>query len=625
MQTPRHPPEKNDFLSVVRKLKFLSEKTAQELVTKAESSENTAAQIALQNGILDPVQVDIVQTLLHPTEAIADYEILNVLGKGGMGVVYRARQKSLDRIVAIKTVLISQMNNPELVTRFEREAVTVAQLQHPHIVAAHDFGRHSGRLYFVMELVEGEDLEKRIDRQGQLDEPTALGLIRQAAGGLLHATEMGVVHRDIKPANLLLVQPPAGFPLPVGMQMVKIADFGLAFLSNSSQEETRLTSANSTLGSPHYMAPEQLDGAKIDHKADYYALGATLYHMLTGRRPFEAETLSQIITKKVSGKYTPVLDFVSGVSQFTCDLIDEMLVVDPNERLADFSNLIARIDSHLQANQGVLLEGDADSNFETTITTTPISLLKPQLKTESPKTEPELEKQPSTAKNHRLRNLLFGLIGGALFAIGFFFFNPFAHDLPASIPERNMISSGWRKSLFNGANLEALPESGQWGVAEDDEGGKVIAGTNGTILQPLFYTDIENPTPLKNYRFSFFLRLRKTTTELHFAIEATPNRNGPRFVLRLAPEGIILARKQENEGELGAILQEKKEPVDSEKLHVIRLERQHNHFWVFVDDRLIGTVAAPEKQQLPEVRLHVENGTAWFSDIRVERLIPKGE
>ena len=173
-------------------------------------------------------------------------------------------------------------------SRFEQEAQTVARLIHPHIITAFDFGKHAGRLYFAMEYVEGEDAERYVKRLHPLDERQVWMLIRQAASGLAHAAESGIVHRDIKPANMLLVTPPKGFPLPPGVPMVKIADFGLAFLSAEVNDRTRLTSEQSTLGSPHYMAPEQLNaGGVVDFRADLYSLGASAFHLLAGRAPFD--------------------------------------------------------------------------------------------------------------------------------------------------------------------------------------------------------------------------------------------------------------------------------------------------------------------------------------------------
>ena len=262
-----------DFLSVASALALLSPEQVEKLTAEAASKQSLPSQLALQKGLLNVTQIDIVETLLRPTEIIPGYEILGVLGQGGMGVVYRARQLNLKRIVALKTVLVTQMADEAALQRFEQEAQAVARLAHPHIIAAYDFGRHDGRLYFAMELVEGEDVHRLIARRGRLDERTAWGLVRQAAAGLAHAAQQGIVHRDIKPANLLLVEPPAGFPLPAGMPLVKIADFGLARLAAAADEATRLTSAGTAVGSPHYMPPEQLRGEPVDQRADVFALG----------------------------------------------------------------------------------------------------------------------------------------------------------------------------------------------------------------------------------------------------------------------------------------------------------------------------------------------------------------
>src|SRR5206468_1091946 len=152
----------------------------------------------------------------------------------------------LDRLVAIKTVLLSMLSQSGAVARFEQEAMAVAKLRHPNIVTAYDFGRHSGRLFFVMELLEGETLETLITRLGHVDEPLAWGIIRQTAAGLAHAARVNVIHRDIKPANLFLVEAPSGFTLSGGQPMVKITDFGLALLERHSPQADRITMAGTT-------------------------------------------------------------------------------------------------------------------------------------------------------------------------------------------------------------------------------------------------------------------------------------------------------------------------------------------------------------------------------------------
>lgn len=203
---------------------------------------------------------------------LPQYEIDTLLGRGGMGAVYRGRQATLDRMVAIKLLPAELTSDPEFVARFEREARTLAKLQHPGIVMVHDFGQTSeGHLYFVMEFVDGTDLYKIIHGPG-LECAQALEIVTQICDALHYAHSRGVVHRDIKPANVIL-----------GVDgRAKLADFGLARpLAEGSNSFTR---TNVVLGTPDYMAPEALAG-EADHRADLYSMGVMLYEMLTGKPP----------------------------------------------------------------------------------------------------------------------------------------------------------------------------------------------------------------------------------------------------------------------------------------------------------------------------------------------------
>src|SRR5271155_1102469 len=152
MTTPTSGLPPGDFLSIACQLRFLDHEACQRLELECRAANLSADALALRQGLLDAVQADIIETLLHREEIVPGYEIQEWIGRGGMGVVFRARQKSLDRVVAIKTVPVTQMHDPTALARFEQEALAVARLRHPNIVAAYDFGRHAGRLYFVMEL-----------------------------------------------------------------------------------------------------------------------------------------------------------------------------------------------------------------------------------------------------------------------------------------------------------------------------------------------------------------------------------------------------------------------------------------------------------------------------------------
>jgi serine/threonine protein kinase len=210
------------------------------------------------------------------TEQFPQLEIIELLGQGGMGAVYKARQKQLDRLVALK-ILPPQTDQAEaFAERFTREARSLAKLNHSHIVTVHDFGHtEAGLYYFIMEFVDGTDL-RRVIQTGELSEHQALAVVPQICEALQYAHEEGIVHRDIKPENILLNK----------KGQVKIADFGLAKLLDQPATMYRLTQAGQKMGTPHYMAPEQIEHPEqVDHRADIYSLGVVFYEMLTGELP----------------------------------------------------------------------------------------------------------------------------------------------------------------------------------------------------------------------------------------------------------------------------------------------------------------------------------------------------
>lgn len=213
-----------------------------------------------------------------------ELEILEFVGQGGMGVVYKARQKALDRIVALKILPPQAATGPGFAERFTREARALAQLNHPHIVVLYEFGQAEGLFYFLMEFVDGTNL-RQVLHAGRLAPKEALAIVPQICEALQYAHERGVVHRDIKPENILLSK----------QGQVKIADFGVAKIVSQNPEPMAagaaspsgdLTEAGSTLGTPQYMAPEQVkNSAEVDHRADIYSLGVVFYQMLTGELP----------------------------------------------------------------------------------------------------------------------------------------------------------------------------------------------------------------------------------------------------------------------------------------------------------------------------------------------------
>lgn len=235
---------------------------------------------------------------MKPGDRLGDYEILGELGRGGMGSVYKVRNTISDRIEAMKILLPDLAGRQELVARFLREIKLVASLDHPNIGALRTALTLDGQLVMIMEFVEGTSLDNRIE-QGPISAAEALNYIDQALQGLGHAHKQGVVHRDIKPANLMVT----------AEGVVKVMDFGIAF----SGSEHKLTSTGTTLGSLAYMSPEQVTGEAADARSDLYSLGISLYEMVTGQRPFKADSDYAIMAAHVKEAPRPPIELQPGL------------------------------------------------------------------------------------------------------------------------------------------------------------------------------------------------------------------------------------------------------------------------------------------------------------------------
>jgi len=217
------------------------------------------------------------------------YKIEDVLGQGGMGMVFRATQTSVHRPVAVKTLNPSLAAAPQFFERFRREAEIASRLHHPNVITIYDFGRaQDGTCYYVMELLEGESLRELVKRDGPMTLRRAVDVIEQACRGLAHAHEQGAVHRDIKPHNIMVQQLD-------GRDFVKVLDFGLVKALEQDEEE-QLTSTGQVLGTPQYMPPEQAGGEGVDHRSDLYSMGGVFYYCLTGTSPYGANSVRKALT-----------------------------------------------------------------------------------------------------------------------------------------------------------------------------------------------------------------------------------------------------------------------------------------------------------------------------------------
>jgi len=272
-----------------------------------------------------------------PIGRIREYDLLEQIGQGGMGTVYKASHTMLDRIVAVKLLPSERMNDAESVSRFRREMKAVGKLQHPNIVQAFDAGEERGVHYLVMEYVEGLDVAALQEQQGRLPIADACEIIRQAALGLQHAHEHGMVHRDIKPSNLPLAvrsqrsavsQSEISNP---GSAIVKILDLGLALLSDSDRAVSRnLTSTGQIMGTLDYMAPEQADDTHaVSIRADIYSLGCTLYALLAGEPPFGGERYTTPVRKLAAHMQKPVPRIREWRDDVPVELVTILMVKSP--------------------------------------------------------------------------------------------------------------------------------------------------------------------------------------------------------------------------------------------------------------------------------------------------------
>ena len=285
-------------------------------------------------------------------KTIREYRLIEQIGRGGMGAVFKAEHVRLKRLVAVKVLLGDRLHDDSAVARFDREMEAVGKLDHPNIVRATDAGEDEDTHYLVMELVDGPNLSQLSKSLGPINVADACEVVRQAAAGLQHAHEHGLVHRDIKPSNLILAD---GGSLHAfgnasdnsGNATVKILDLGLALLRENPAEHDGLTSSGQVMGTLDYMAPEQAsDTHSVDIRADIYSLGCTLYHLLAGSAPFSGSQYSTILKKMMAHAKSPVprlSEVRSDVPAELSAILDRMLAKEPAERFSTPGEILATL------------------------------------------------------------------------------------------------------------------------------------------------------------------------------------------------------------------------------------------------------------------------------------------
>ncbi|MEO6742369.1 MAG: protein kinase [Chthoniobacteraceae bacterium] len=265
---------------------------------------------------------------IHVHRQFAHYELLAMLGQGGQGTVYRAKDLHLDRQVALKVLRLDQGSDPAFVQLFEHEAKITASINHPNVVRVYSFGTVEDRVYLAMELVDGGTFDDLLEKLGRVPEVRVLEVGIQVAQGLRAGFEMGLIHRDVKPGNILFA----------GDGSAKVVDFGLAVFHEQEAAQT-----GDIWGTPYYLSPERLNREQEDFRSDIYSLGATLFHAIAGRPPFEAEDASQVALKHLRTQAVSLQTFAPSVSNATAYVINRTLLKNRDERPASYDEFIKQL------------------------------------------------------------------------------------------------------------------------------------------------------------------------------------------------------------------------------------------------------------------------------------------
>ncbi len=325
------PCDRDTFLQYLRQSELLSARDMRKAIERIPDTDRgrVAARALVEAGLLTRFQAELLLVGRTHGFFLGQYKILDQLGQGGMGRVYKAVHMTMKRVVAIKVLAPQLVQTARAMKMFKHEVRAAAQLHHPNIITAFDANQLKGRHYLVMEYVDGPNLDQLVRQRTQLSVGLACEVIRQAAAGLQHAHELGLVHRDVKPANLLLKK--AG--RANAGALVKILDFGLARLQSTGEDSSREAKENTIIGTPDFLSPEQSrNQAAVDTRSDVYSLGCTFYFLLTGRVPFPGGPTLEKLMRHANEEPVTVALFRSDVPDEVLAVLNKMLAKKPEDR-----------------------------------------------------------------------------------------------------------------------------------------------------------------------------------------------------------------------------------------------------------------------------------------------------
>jgi len=317
-----------DLLPVMRSSGILSERQLAEIKSKMLQGDYPLDSTELADRLVN----DRILTAFQAKRFLGNrphglivgrYTILDRIGSGSMGRVYKAHHMMMDRIVALKIIAPEIASNDRVVARFQREMKLVGRLDHPNVVRAFDADQVNKVLYIVMEYVPGLSLSERL-KKGTIPLAEMVDYAAQACQGLAHAHGQGIVHRDIKPSNILLTED----------RKVKILDLGLGVLMEADSGSTFETADGIAVGTVDYMSPEQACGREVDGRSDLYGLACSMYHLMTGKLPFPGDSPIERLGKRISGRHVPITEYLPDAPSNLVRVMDRMMAHKPHERYA---------------------------------------------------------------------------------------------------------------------------------------------------------------------------------------------------------------------------------------------------------------------------------------------------